>query len=216
MLLTKYTTWYFNIINAAQTREIVVNEYYEKHHINPKSLGGNNDKENLVHLTAREHFLCHWLLTKMCVSDDHRLKMQRALWSMSWVKKDKKRLVSSWQYSIAKKAIIHIQRTKIISQETRDRLSIAGKKRFSNASQRKLMSESQIKRNATTSDEVKSKISASMKAYAQDKEWTKRRADKIRGVPKKKVECPYCGKIGGINVMGKYHFDNCKLKVKSL
>jgi hypothetical protein len=47
---------------------------------------------------------------------------------------------------MAKKAIVHIQRTKIISQETRDRLSIAGKKRFANASQRKLMSESQIKR----------------------------------------------------------------------
>lgn len=38
--------------------------YYEKHHIIPKCLGGTNDNENLVLLTAREHFLCHKLLHK--------------------------------------------------------------------------------------------------------------------------------------------------------
>ena len=37
--------------------------YYEKHHILPKCLGGNNDKENLVLLTAKEHYVCHKLLT---------------------------------------------------------------------------------------------------------------------------------------------------------
>ena len=39
--------------------------YYEKHHIIPKCLGGANDKENLVLLTAREHFLCHLFLIRM-------------------------------------------------------------------------------------------------------------------------------------------------------
>jgi hypothetical protein len=39
--------------------------YTETHHIIPRSLGGTNDKENLVDLTAREHFICHLLLTKM-------------------------------------------------------------------------------------------------------------------------------------------------------
>jgi len=39
--------------------------YVEKHHIIPRSLGGTNDKENLVLLTAREHFICHFLLAKM-------------------------------------------------------------------------------------------------------------------------------------------------------
>lgn len=37
--------------------------YYENHHILPKCLGGSNNKENLVLLTAREHFVCHKLLT---------------------------------------------------------------------------------------------------------------------------------------------------------
>jgi len=39
--------------------------YTEKHHIIPRSLGGTNNPDNLVDLTAREHFLCHYLLAKM-------------------------------------------------------------------------------------------------------------------------------------------------------
>lgn len=39
--------------------------YTEKHHIIPKSLGGSDASENLVVLTAREHFFCHKILTKM-------------------------------------------------------------------------------------------------------------------------------------------------------
>lgn len=39
--------------------------YYEQHHIIPKTLGGTNATDNLINLTAREHFICHWLLVKM-------------------------------------------------------------------------------------------------------------------------------------------------------
>jgi len=60
----KYTTWYYNIINNAKARDIIEG-YTEKHHIIPKSLSGDNSEDNLVTLTAREHFICHWLLTKM-------------------------------------------------------------------------------------------------------------------------------------------------------
>jgi hypothetical protein len=44
--------------------------YHEKHHIIPKSLGGSNKKENIAILTAREHFICHILLTKMTSGKD--------------------------------------------------------------------------------------------------------------------------------------------------
>jgi hypothetical protein len=66
-LSNKYTKWYYNIINNAQLRILV--GYVEKHHIIPKSLGGSNRADNLVKLTAREHFICHWLLTKMVIGD---------------------------------------------------------------------------------------------------------------------------------------------------
>lgn len=37
-------------------------QYFEKHHIIPKCKGGDNSKTNIVYLTAREHFIAHWLL----------------------------------------------------------------------------------------------------------------------------------------------------------
>ena len=36
----------------------------ERHHIVPKCIGGTNDPSNIVALTPREHFICHWLLWK--------------------------------------------------------------------------------------------------------------------------------------------------------
>lgn len=36
--------------------------YYEEHHIKPKWLGGEDKRDNLVLLTAREHYLAHYLL----------------------------------------------------------------------------------------------------------------------------------------------------------
>jgi hypothetical protein len=71
----------YAIITSAKTRNIST-EYCEKHHIIPKSLGGDNSKDNLVELTYREHFIRHMLLTKMTIGDDKR-KMVCALWAMT-------------------------------------------------------------------------------------------------------------------------------------
>lgn len=46
--------------------------YYERHHIKPRSLGGNDAEENLVLLTAREHFLAHYLLCKFTEGQDKK------------------------------------------------------------------------------------------------------------------------------------------------
>jgi hypothetical protein len=80
-LTNKYTRWYYNIIQRAQTRVIL--DYSERHHIIPKSLGGSNAKNNLVRLTAREHFICHWLLIKMVSDRKDKARMQKALERMT-------------------------------------------------------------------------------------------------------------------------------------
>lgn len=72
----KYTKYYTLLTDRAKSR--VLTGYTERHHIIPQSLGGSNDKENLVDLTAREHFICHWLLIKMTEGED-RSKMLYAL-----------------------------------------------------------------------------------------------------------------------------------------
>jgi hypothetical protein len=78
----KYSKWYFSIIdNAKLLNRDRKFQYLENHHIIPKSMGGL-EKENLVLLTAREHFICHLLLTKMTLGVDRR-NMSFALSVMS-------------------------------------------------------------------------------------------------------------------------------------
>jgi hypothetical protein len=52
-------------MERAQLRALAVGIYYEVHHIQPKSEGGSNEVSNLANLTAREHFLAHWLLVRI-------------------------------------------------------------------------------------------------------------------------------------------------------
>lgn len=66
-----YQKVYDNIITRAQSehrKKLAYNlhkdyVYYENHHIIPRCIGGLDTIENLVLLTAKEHFLCHKLLT---------------------------------------------------------------------------------------------------------------------------------------------------------
>lgn len=75
----KYTKWYYSIINTARLRNLPKRRGDENHHIIPECFyinrkrkgpsgwleGNPESKENKVILTNREHFICHWLLTKM-------------------------------------------------------------------------------------------------------------------------------------------------------
>lgn len=58
------------------------NGYTETHHIVPRSLGGTNDKDNLIKLSAREHFMCHLLLVKIYSTGQEHYKMIRAFLMM--------------------------------------------------------------------------------------------------------------------------------------
>lgn len=88
----KYTKYYNLLTSRAKDR--VLTEYTERHHIIPQSLGGSNNKDNLVELTAREHFICHWLLIKM-TEGDHRSKMLYALNGMKAENRYQQRYASS-------------------------------------------------------------------------------------------------------------------------
>lgn len=67
----KYVQWYEKIVERAKTRSLPKGTYVEKHHIVPRSLGGDNSYENLVKLTAREHFLCHAMLVRFLRNDSY-------------------------------------------------------------------------------------------------------------------------------------------------
>lgn len=101
-LQNKYTLWYNNIINSAKSSATSVG-YTEIHHIIPKSLGGSNASENLVRLTARQHFICHLLLTKM-LEGSAKHKMAFALNRMLTSSKNHNRHIpSSRIYDMSRK-----------------------------------------------------------------------------------------------------------------
>lgn len=58
--------------------------------------------------------------------------------------------------------------------------------------------------------ELKQHLSNSSRIAMSTGEAKLRTSVQFKGIPKKKVECPNCGKVGGNNVMGRWHFDNCK------
>ena len=78
-----YKRLYDQIIEKATVsgRKRSDGNYYEKHHIIPRSICGNDTVENLVLLTAKEHFVCHHLLTKFTSGSD-KMKMCFAFWAM--------------------------------------------------------------------------------------------------------------------------------------
>jgi len=80
----KYTKWYNSIVTNARHRN--TDGYVEKHHIIPKSLGGTDKKTNLVKLTAKEHYICHLLLTKMTIG-----LANRSMWHAAWKMINQKR-----------------------------------------------------------------------------------------------------------------------------
>lgn len=58
-----YESHYNRLIEKAKNRTHV--GYTESHHIIPKCIGGTDSEDNLVELTAREHYVAHQLLMKL-------------------------------------------------------------------------------------------------------------------------------------------------------
>lgn len=80
-LQNKYTIWYYSIIEKASMKNYT--GYTEIHHIIPKSLGGADCQENIIVLSAKEHYICHLLLVRMTTSVDKK-KMVFALHKISY------------------------------------------------------------------------------------------------------------------------------------
>lgn len=76
--------------------------YYENHHILPKGVGGNNKKENLVLLTAKEHYIAHLLLIQLYTGKE-RAKLTFGLFQMCRKNQQHKRIVSSRDFEKVKK-----------------------------------------------------------------------------------------------------------------
>jgi len=145
--------------------------YYERHHIVPRSLGGSNDDDNLVLLTAREHFLAHYLLWKFrpCSQTAH------AFWCMCQWENGNRKITSSRLFEEARKAFNvynRLPRGPQSEEQVKHRVELnTGKKR---------------------TEETKKKMSAKRTAYYQNETEEARalRIEKTRQATKEAMNRP--------------------------
>ena len=100
------------IIDRAKSRLLDYSIYYEKHHIIPRCMGGLDSKDNLVSLTAREHFLVHWLLVEINRGTEYLGKLCRAWHQMCRIGIGQtSRRVNSRYFAIARENFSKSQRS---------------------------------------------------------------------------------------------------------
>jgi hypothetical protein len=149
----KYKLWHDKIIAKAKNRTL--EGYKEVHHIIPKSCGGSNDKDNLIALTAREHYIIHMLLP-FCVTKEYKFKMIKGFLYMNVKTKSQKRFYKinskmyqkfRIEYGILNKGYKHTEETKmkmkgrILSNETKAKIKYARQFQVYSDEQRKKYSE---------------------------------------------------------------------------
>lgn len=110
-----YKSNYYDYINYVKSLDRKL-DYSEIHHIVPRCLGGTDDENNLVILTAREHFLAHYLLTKI-YSDN--MKIIDAFRMMGVVNTtEQERYINSRLYESKKKLFSEARSKKVLCIET--------------------------------------------------------------------------------------------------
>jgi hypothetical protein len=112
-------------------------------------MGGTNDKENLVNLTAREHFICHKLLVEIYPNNN---KLVFGLWRMTIPSQAERYKIDSRQY----------ERIRILYTNT-VRVNLSGKKVVMTENRIKSIDRRRGKPGRALTAEAKKKISSSLK-----------------------------------------------------
>ncbi len=192
-----YQKIYQNIINNRQQN--LPSGYTEKHHIVPKCLGGTNKKENLVKLTAREHFIAHQLLVKIFpkeygliyaafrMSNFKKYGSKKYAWlrelhsiNLSERQKGEKNHFYGQHHSLESiQKMSESKKGKIFSAETRKKMSEGQKGKIFSAETRKKMSERQ--KGKFLSAEIRKKISESAKGKILSAEHKKKLSESQKG-----------------------------------
>jgi hypothetical protein len=205
--------------------------YKEKHHIIPLCMGGLDDVSNLVELTARQHYLAHWLLYKI-----HKTKELVYAWhSMSRIGiGQESRKVNSHLFQYCRK-----ERKKILSEQySGEKNNFYGKKHSDKT--KKLLSEKHKGKIYKTPEQIKSWVSnvakkpksaehrskIGRKGYVMlqnkytleivrvlnndyrvnSEDWINPRKLK----PENKMKCDHCDIVTTASNLKRWHNDNCK------
>jgi hypothetical protein len=204
------TEEYFKIVNEYKkaqtsiTKKSQLNGYHERHHIIPKSLGGNNLKDNIVFLSPQDHFKCHKLLLEMVEADEHKGKMWSAVWRM--MNKQSRNQFREFTFTEEEYAMAKLKNSEEHSKRMMgDRNPFKGKKHSSETLEKMSLS-----KKGKTWDEIYGPEVAALKKIK-----TSIASSKLHG-PQEIIQCEHCGKTGGIGGMKRWHGDQCKSKLNRI
>lgn len=124
-----YKYVYDCLIEKARKRTNLIG-YKEKHHIIPLCCGGNNTNDNLVYLTAKEHYVAHHLLMLIHKGDEFYSKLICAFRYMTIGSKYNNRLNSAKDYSYMRK--LYSENHPCKNKETKNKISESLKNFFAN------------------------------------------------------------------------------------
>ena len=199
----KYTTIYYTIVNRAKLRNL--EGYCEKHHIIPKSLGGSNAKDNLVKLTAKEHFICHLLLTRMTISVSKSKMVQALCMMMDMHSGNQSRYIpSSTLYEQARK-----HRAKLMSIQNAGAGNPMYGKTVTEGTRKKLREAAKLKTKPSKELVEKRRQTLLSKNYKHSIETRQKMKEsaKLREVG----TCKFCGITCITSLLKRWHNNNCKL-----
>jgi hypothetical protein len=206
------------IIERAKTRTLI--DYKERHHIIPKCMGGDNSAENLVELTAREHFLIHKLLCEIYPNHHGILK---GYYAMAMLKQNKRNIaITAREYDYL--------RTEFAKRNTGKLNHYYGKKHTDEI--RAKMKQNSGRRGKsswcyglTKDDPRVAKIANATRWNAgltkddpriqqQIKKSVASRTGQKRGKYNLRyLTCPYCNLTHSASVIKRQHMDKCKYKL---
>ena len=234
-----YQRIYDQLISRGQQRTLVEGAYYESHHIQPTSLGGSDDPENLVMLTGREHFIAHWLLYKINQVPENAFAWHMMAQPGNGLHAGRAR---SRHYEYARRAfakhIGDVHRGKKLTKDHRRKLSESKRgpknymfgKKHTEERKRQISEGQRGEKNQfygkthtpevrkRLSDAAKSRVGELANAYGMhhSEEMKRKLSEMNKGKPRAKpheiVRCSHCGKEGIKPNMTRWHFDNCKQK----
>jgi hypothetical protein len=225
-----YKRIYNNLIEKAKRRATHIG-YTEMHHIIPKCMGGTNVAENLIRLTAREHFIAHACLYKHYKTS----KLAHAWFSMLRCRPSQKRFFTSRQYAAARKAHSDALKKDLLgannhfygkrhTKETKLKISIANKGRIKSAAEVQNWVEKVASKPKST--EHKAKIGRkgfvmlqnietkqTIRVLKTDVTTYDRNVWKNPAVINPKVaSCSYCSITSNLMNIKRWHNENCKHK----
>ncbi|UYD59691.1 hypothetical protein JNMOADIG_00179 [Aeromonas phage avDM5] len=207
-----------------------INFYVERHHIVPRCMNGSDDDNNMVFLTAAEHFVAHQLLVKIFPENHSIVHAAKIL--MGSCNSNNKQF--EWLRKRAIKTSIEFHTGKKRSKETRDKISKAlkGKKRSKTSDQHRLNLSKALKGRQFTEDhrqklssriineEWRDKISKANygkklsdeqlekhKALMASPEMSMKLKESAKNSPK--YTCAHCGITTNRGNHNRWHGDNC-------